>query len=81
MSKLSTIAKEQMEAWSVLHREADKVEKEDGDLTKCNMAAIQLCFSTMIEVKDLVGIGTTRTALLEGGLQQPLVKGLLRVTR
>ena len=80
MSKLSSIAKDQMEAWSALHREAGKLEKEDGDLTKCNAAAIQLCFSTMIEVKDLVGIGTSRAALLEAGLQQPFVKELLHIT-
>ena len=37
-------------------------------------------FSTMIEVKDLVGIGTSRAALLEAGLQQPFVKELLHIT-
>ena len=81
MSNLSSIAKNQMEAWSALHREAAKLEKEHGDLTECNAAAIQLCFSTIIEVKDLVGIGTSRAALLKAGLQQPFVKELLNITR
>ena len=45
MSNLSSIAKDQMEAWSALHKEAAKLEKEEGDLTQCNAAAIQLCLA------------------------------------
>ena len=77
MSGLAAIAAEQAKIWSALHKEAARLEKEDGDLTQCNETAIQLCYDTLFEVRDLVGKVLSKQALLEAGLQPTFIKDLL----
>ena len=81
MTKLVNIAEMQTKLWGKIHKEVVEREKAGDSLEDAYMAAIQLCSSNLIELKDSAGTVITRKALLDAGLQQPLIKELMHLVK
>ena len=79
MTELVDVAEMQVKEWGKIHKEAVAREKKGEDLSDCYQAAIQLCLANIMELRDSAGNETTRTALLEAGLQPSFVKELLHI--